>query len=313
MKKSFYAFLISPLNGRRLESIDDTSCQFAESDKYPLIDSIPVLVTQENSLFRIDEIKDQRPLTQNKNYSNKSSIKNFIRTTLLPKLNTDWDLKKRYSQLAEQVKGGKVLIIGAGNKVEFYREIFKASEFVVTSDIHLQFRPDVVFDVHEIPFQDNTFDLVLAGQVLEHTIRPWVAAQEMERVVVQNGLIQIETPFAFPYHGAPYDFFRFTFTGMRALFRNCKVSDFKASEGKFTAVAVTNAQALLELSRFKSIRYFMLVLGRFLFFWLKYLDLFSNGRKLTDLIWPKGLVFTFIKDGKKRNDADCLLEFGGIK
>lgn len=312
-KMNFDNYLISPLNSKDLTFIDKESCGFEGQDKYPVVDGIPVLVAENNSMFEVEAIVRQKPLTQNKDYSDKGKLKNFVRTSLLPRLTIDWTLKKRYKELALQVKGGKVLIVGAGEKIEFYKSIFKESSLVITSDVHLQFRPDVVFDIHQIPFKDHTFDLVVAGQVMEHTIRPWVAASELERVVALNGIIQIEVPFAFPYHGAPYDFFRFTFTGMRSLFRLCKMTDFKASEGTFTAVAVTNAQSLLEISNSKLIRYPMLVIGRFLFFWLKYLDLLKSGRKLKDMILPKGMIFTFVKDGKQRNDADCLIDFELLK
>jgi SAM-dependent methyltransferase len=302
-------FLISPLNQTGFEQVDNNYCTFTGGDKYPMVEGIPVLVAENNSMFEVEAILLQKPLTQNKNYSDKRNLKNFIRASLLPKLNMDWTLKARYEKLADRVRGGNVLIIGAGNKVEFYKSIFKQSGLVITSDVHLQYNPDVVFDVHQIPFKADTFNLVLAGQVMEHTIRPWIAASELERIIKPNGLIQIEVPFAFPYHGAPYDFFRFTFTGMRSLFRYCKLEKFKATEGIFTAAAVTNAQALLEISNSKIVRYPMLVLGRLLFFWMKYLDLLKRGDRINDFIWPKGMVFTFSKDGTKRSDADCLRDF----
>lgn len=309
----FLKYLISPLNQTSNALIDDSYCVFAGGDRYPMVDGIPVLVAKNNSMFELEAIRQQKPLTQNKGYSDKGKLKNYIRASLLPKLNVDWTLKKRYEKLAERVKEGKVLIVGAGSKIQFYKSIFKDSSLVITSDVHLQFSPDVVFDVHQIPFKDNTFDLILAGQVMEHTIRPWVAVRELERVVKHNGIIQIEVPFAFPYHGAPYDFFRFTFTGMRSLFRFCKLEAFRATEGTFTAAAVTNAQTLLEISNSKIVRYPMLVLSRFLFFWLKYLDLLKRGDRLNDMMWPKGMVFTFVKDGVERSDADCLADFKLLK
>lgn len=309
----FLKYLISPLNQTSNALIDGGYCAFAGGDRYPMVDGIPVLVAKNNSMFVLEAIRQQKPLTQNKGYSDKGKLKNYIRASLLPKLNVDWTLKKRYEKLAERVKDGKVLIVGAGSKIQFYKSIFKDSNLVITSDVHLQFSPDVVFDVHQIPFKDNTFDLILAGQVMEHTIRPWVSARELERVVKNNGVIQIEVPFAFPYHGAPYDFFRFTFTGIRSLFRFCDLEAFRATEGTFTAAAVTNAQALLEISNSKIVRYPMLVLTRFLFFWLKYLDLLKRGDRLNDMMWPKGMAFTFVKDGVERSDADCLGDFKLLK
>lgn len=305
------SILISPLNQTPLSAYDDNYCQFQGNDRYPILDSIPILISENNSLFRIADILVEKPQTQNKEYSNTRTLKNFVRASLLPKLNKDWSIERRYHCLAEKVVGGRVLIIGSGSKIDLYKRIFAQSE-VIASDVHAQFRPDVVFDVHSIPFRDASFDLVIAAQVFEHTIQPWVAAKEIERVAANNGLIQIEVPFAFPYHGAPYDFFRFTFTGLRSLFRASSLTDYSASEGIFAAAAVCNAQALLEISSSKYVRYFLLLVGRFLFFGLKYVDLLRGGKRVNDFSMPKGYCMTFQKDGKSRSDQECLVEFWNL-
>ncbi len=306
------AILISPMNGTTCSRIALEKCEFSGQDSYPVIRGIPILINEKNSLFTINDIIDQKPQTQDKTYSNKRNIKNFIRASLLPKLNIDWDLERRYEDLAKKVTNKRVLIVGAGDKVSFYKEIFSGNE-VITSDVHLQFSPDIVFDVHNVPFKDNSFDLIIAAQVFEHTIRPWEAAKELERVAVNGGLIQIEIPFAFPYHGAPYDFFRFTFTGLRSLFKECSIENFRATEGVFSAVAVVNAQAFVDSFSNRFFRYGALLLSRILLFWFKYLDLIKSGKRLRHFSIPKGYWITFRKDGVKRSDQDCIGDFGLLK
>jgi SAM-dependent methyltransferase len=232
------SILISPVDGSACARLTQEHCEFLGKDKYPVINGIPVLIDEQQSLFTIADIISQKPQTQNKAYSNKGNLKNFIRTSILPKLNIDWDLEKRYKNLAKKVKNKRVLIIGAGDKVSFYKKIFEGND-VITSDVHLQFLPDLVFDVHNIPFKGGAFDLIIAAQVFEHTIRPWEAARELERVTVNGGIIQIEVPFAFPYHGAAqYGFIgSATFHGKsRSLFPSCFVENVKATEGVCSAV-----------------------------------------------------------------------------
>ncbi len=300
--------IVNPGSKTDLKELTEEFCEFIGGDLYPVIQNIPILISKNNRLFKIDEIIKHKPQTQDRSYSDKKIFKNYIRKSILPTLSKDWGFINRYRQLAKEVEGGKVLVVGAGNKIDFYKSVFSKSE-VITADVHLQFNPDIVFDAHEIPFRDNTFRLIIAGQVMEHTIRPWFVARELERVTADGGIIHIEVPFAFPYHGAPYDFFRFTFGGLRSLFTNCKLKDYKASEGIFSAVAIVNAQALLELSSSKLVRYPMLVLGRLMFFWLKYLDLLKNGRHLNDFAIPKGYYMTFTKDGIYRDMDECLKDF----
>ena len=74
-------------------------------------------------------------------------------------------------------------------------------------------------------YPDNTFDLVFSHQILEHIPRPWVAAQEMIRVLKLGG-IGIHTTCAFnPRHGQPHfgDYYRFLKDGLAALFEGVKV------------------------------------------------------------------------------------------
>lgn len=305
---SLLKYIVCPLSKEALLRFDSDCAVFFGGSKYPLVDSIPILIDEKNGLFDINGIIAQKPLTQNRQYLDKRKFKNYVRRNMLPSLSSDVDLKSRYEKLALQAKGLRVLVIGAGEKVAFYKGVFKESE-VITSDVHMQFRPDVVFDVHAIPFPNDFFHLVIAAQVIEHTMRPWVAAKEMERVCTKQGVLQIEVPFAFPYHAAPYDFFRFTFTGMRSLFPSCQVVDYKATEGPFSAAAVVNAQALIEVSSISRVRQLMVVIGRLIFFWLKFLDRRRDGRRLSDFIMPKGYYITFLKDGVSRTDSECLRDF----
>jgi len=38
-------------------------------------------------------------------------------------------------------------------------------------------------DAHDLPYQNNSFDCVIANQVLEHVKKPWVCVKEFHRVL----------------------------------------------------------------------------------------------------------------------------------
>ena len=78
----------------------------------------------------------------------------------------------------------------------------------------------VVGDAHQLPFSDESFQAVLMEEVLEHCSQPWKAIEEAHRFLVPNGLLLLTTRFLFPIHGAPEDFFRFTFYGIEHLLRD---------------------------------------------------------------------------------------------
>src|SRR6187551_1946783 len=153
-----FKYLVSPVDRKPIVSASDTALLFEGGKSFPISNNIPILIRNETGLFDINDIVAQKPQTQNKAYLDRSNLKNYIRRNILPTLSTDRNFEERYASLAERVKGKRVLVVGAGDKVEYYRTVFQHSE-VITSDVHMQFSPDVVFDVHEIPFPDNFFHL----------------------------------------------------------------------------------------------------------------------------------------------------------
>jgi len=303
--------LINPLSFGKCESIDSNELTFDCGSIFPIIKEIPIIIDESTSIFKIDSIIENTPTTQDINYRSES-FKNKIRKRVLPSLSKDFSFDKRYKKLAEKFNEKSILVIGAGDKVDFYNKMFK-DNLVITSDVHMQFFPDVVFDSHQIPFKDASFDFVIASQVLEHTFKPWEVANELQRVTKIDGRLLIEIPFNFPYHSPPYDFFRFTYTGLRSLFQKCELESFEASEGSASAVATFNAQFLIDLFTNRYLRMFMLFCSRFLFGWIKYLDFFRKRSTYNSTFSPMGFNMVFKRDSKKRTNNDLLKEYYDLK
>lgn len=47
-------------------------------------------------------------------------------------------------------------------------------------------------DVHKLPYKDNSFDVVISAEVLEHVVDPIKVLKEMKRVATPSGIIVIE-------------------------------------------------------------------------------------------------------------------------
>jgi len=71
---------------------------------------------------------------------------------------------------------------------------------------------------YTFPIADNTFDVVLSGQVIEHVREIWVWIKELARVCKSGGFVITINPAKWPYHPAPYDCWRIYPEGMRALY-----------------------------------------------------------------------------------------------
>jgi SAM-dependent methyltransferase len=77
-------------------------------------------------------------------------------------------------------------------------------------------RPRVHCSGYDLPFADGSVEGVTLLMVLEHLERPDRALAEAYRVLAPGGMILVSVPFAFPVHGYPHDFRRWTPRGIEA-------------------------------------------------------------------------------------------------
>ncbi len=82
------------------------------------------------------------------------------------------------------------------------------------------YSPDIVGDIHNLPFDDNSQEAFLCIAVLEHVQNPIRAFEEMYRVLKPGGYLFVYVPFLYYYHaeeGYYGDYWRFTEDGLKWL------------------------------------------------------------------------------------------------
>lgn len=77
---------------------------------------------------------------------------------------------------------------------------------------------DTVANLLSLPFKDDSFDIILCTQVLEHINMPLEFLKELFRVLKPEGRLHLTAPQGFKEHQVPYDFFRYTSYGLKFLF-----------------------------------------------------------------------------------------------
>jgi SAM-dependent methyltransferase len=77
-------------------------------------------------------------------------------------------------------------------------------------------RADLLADGHAIPFADSTFDVVFSYAVLEHLYHPFVAVQEVARVLRPGGVYVGTVSQGEPFHDS---YFHHTALGLLAVLR----------------------------------------------------------------------------------------------
>ncbi|MEO1054654.1 MAG: methyltransferase domain-containing protein [Bacteroidota bacterium] len=85
----------------------------------------------------------------------------------------------------------------------------KHGEDYITADIESPLAK-VKMDVHEIPFEDNSFDVAMCNHVMEHVDDDIKAMSEIHRVLKPGGWAILQVPFFYPLLDTTYEDFSIT-------------------------------------------------------------------------------------------------------
>ena len=72
--------------------------------------------------------------------------------------------------------------------------------------------------VDKHPEYREKFDVIYSNNVFEHFNQPWIAAQNLTKLLKVGGVVITIVPFAQRYHESPGDFYRYTHKGIEFLF-----------------------------------------------------------------------------------------------
>jgi SAM-dependent methyltransferase len=136
-----------------------------------------------------------------------------------------WDnfFKEKCIDIFTSVK--EVVDIGGGLRVDGSRnnrtekdrqwlwEYVKKVDYKILDPVP-DYNPDIVGDIHNLPFENDSQEAIFCLAVLEHVENPLKAMEEMFRVLKPGGKILIYVPFLYYYHaheGYYGDYWRFTY------------------------------------------------------------------------------------------------------
>lgn len=141
---------------------------------------------------------------------------------------------------------GKLLDIGCG-KMPYKEYILKNPgvkkytgldiENALQYDISV--KPDFTWNGQQMPFQDKSYNTVIATEVLEHCPEPEIVLKEAHRVLDKGGIFFFTVPFLWNLHEVPYDEYRYTPFSLERHLRNAgfKEIEIKATGGWHASMA----------------------------------------------------------------------------
>lgn len=115
--------------------------------------------------------------------------------------------------LPDAAASPEVLLVGcgdAGERARLEERGFRVDGF----DIHWSPGTDFLGDAHRIPIADESYDVAISMQVLEHLHSPWIAVEEMARILRPGGWLIGSVAFLKAYHGS---YFHISHEGMTRL------------------------------------------------------------------------------------------------
>ena len=92
------------------------------------------------------------------------------------------------------------LILDMGGKQRRLTSYFKDKTYV-SIDLKPGIKDPLMIqgDGHHLPFQENTFDIVISTAVIEHTKFPWIIFEEFSRVLKKEGKLVLSWPWLYVY------------------------------------------------------------------------------------------------------------------
>jgi 2-polyprenyl-3-methyl-5-hydroxy-6-metoxy-1,4-benzoquinol methylase len=144
-----------------------------------------------------------------------------------------------------------VLTIGAGGEVgELLEEYARQQNFTVTSfDIDQAQQPDILGDICTFDFGQQSFDVIVFSEVLEHVHSPHLAISNVHRLLKDGGRLVLSVPFIFPIHERPHDYFRYTRYGLEFLLREFKEVRIRERNSWAEAINVLGVRLVVDKNR----------------------------------------------------------------
>lgn len=144
---------------------------------------------------------------------------------------TPWEkfYKEKISKIFTEKK--RIIDIGGGLRVikeknnrydaanEWIRPLIEKVDYKILDPVP-DYNPDIIGDIHDLPFPDSSEDAIICIAVLEHVENPIKAYQEIYRALKPGGYCLIYVPFLYYYHaekGYYGDYWRFTKDTLRML------------------------------------------------------------------------------------------------
>lgn len=233
----------------------------------------------------VNEIND--PVDRIKNYfKNHQKLYNYMIFLISP-IYCDYGYFKSFKK--KYIDEQKVILnLGSGNT--------RLTETIINVDIFNYHEVDLVCNIEELPFKDNSVDVIINIAVLEHVSSPEKIVTEIYRVLKKGGVVYSFFPFIQGFHASPFDFQRRTIEGLKFLYNKFETEELRVSGGPTSGFLWVFQEwiALLLSFGIKPLYFIIHFLVMILTFPIKFLDAILSKHPFAKNI-SSGFIFVGIK------------------
>lgn len=211
MKNLLFQVLVCSVCNRNLR-IYKTSLKCSRGHVFRIVDGVPVMV-QLNNYLKVEAMAWEDKWSQN---IPRNSLRAYEKNMEIFGQLGYWEESGVAARLIPSKKNSVVLDLGCGNGVSTANI---KGKFVVGLDLSINqlakakknfpTRDFVVADARQLPFMKETFDLIVAVNVLHHVTNPEVVLKECHRVLKRGGVLLTVDPNLYnPFGYASRSLFR---------------------------------------------------------------------------------------------------------
>jgi len=159
---------------------------------------------------------------------------------------------------AEEVKGKRIIEIGSYSHNGGLRPLIES--YFPSEYIGVDLKPgpsvDIICRAEDVleKFGKECFDVVISTELLEH-VRDWKKVlKNIKSICKAGGIILVTTrSFGCPYHGFPFDFWRYELNDFRHIFSDCGIEKIEKDPGYGVMIKVRKQKefSMIDLSNYK--------------------------------------------------------------
>lgn len=182
-------------------------------------------------------------------------------------ISSEFQWRNHLARTLDQFPEGSVIVeLGSGSR--------RLRPDVTNVDLFSFPNVNIVADIASVPLESSFADLVILDSVIEHVADPVAVVREARRILKPGGVLFVNCPFIFPYHGYPGHYQCLTRDGLNHLLREFSSCEIQTTFGPMTAWVNMTAESFAVIVAGERGTAYMAAkaLAMLPIFWLKYLD-----------------------------------------